>query len=118
MLYLYSIYEYLLIECPFRPVVFTRFTVLVGIITRTAVATVFRGKYSSLFLSVDPIEVPLYPENTPSKGKNLAGSPAVIQITPEAKRFVGETRKMFINGPWVEAASGKTLPVYDPAASD
>jgi phenylacetaldehyde dehydrogenase len=42
----------------------------------------------------------------------------VIQITPEVKWFVGETRKMFIDGPWVEAASGKTFLVYDPATSD
>jgi len=32
--------------------------------------------------------------------------------------FVGKPRKMFINGKWVEAASGKTFPSYNPATGE
>ena len=32
--------------------------------------------------------------------------------------FVGKPRKIFINGKWVEAASGKTFPSYNPATGE
>jgi len=34
------------------------------------------------------------------------------------QEFVGKPRKMFINGKWVEAASGKTFPSYNPATGE
>jgi phenylacetaldehyde dehydrogenase len=48
----------------------------------------------------------------------MAVSDTAIQIAPEVKQFVGETRKMLIDGKWVEAASGKTFPVYNPATGE
>jgi len=40
------------------------------------------------------------------------------QIHSRVQEFIGTPRKMFINGKWVEAASGKTFPVYNPATGD
>lgn len=37
---------------------------------------------------------------------------------PRASEFLSEARKMLINGKWVEAASGKTFPVYNPATGE
>jgi phenylacetaldehyde dehydrogenase len=34
------------------------------------------------------------------------------------QEFVGKPRKMFVNGKWVEAASGKTFPSYNPATGE
>ena len=48
----------------------------------------------------------------------MAVSDTEIQIAPEVKQFVGETRKMLIDGRWVEAASGKTFPVYNPTTGE
>src|SRR5258708_37137159 len=48
----------------------------------------------------------------------MAVSDTAIQIAPEVKRFLGEPRKMLIDGKWVEAASGKTFPVYNPATGE
>jgi len=36
----------------------------------------------------------------------------------EVQAFVGKPRKMFIDGKWVEAASGKTFPSYNPATGE
>ena len=35
-----------------------------------------------------------------------------------ANEFLSSPRKMLINGDWVNAASGKTFPVYNPATGD
>jgi phenylacetaldehyde dehydrogenase len=48
----------------------------------------------------------------------MAVSDTAIQIAPEVKKFVGETRKMLIDGKWVDAASGKTFEVYNPATGE
>jgi phenylacetaldehyde dehydrogenase len=48
----------------------------------------------------------------------MAGSDTAIQIAPEVKQFVGETRQMLIDGKWVDAASGKTFEVYNPATGE
>src|SRR5260221_5397128 len=48
----------------------------------------------------------------------MAVSDTAITIAPEVKQFVGETRKMLIDGTWVDAASGKTFPVYNPATGE
>jgi len=36
----------------------------------------------------------------------------------EVQAFIGKPRKMFIDGKWVEAASGKTFPSYNPATGE
>ncbi len=48
----------------------------------------------------------------------MAVSDTAITIAPEVQQFVGETRKMLIDGKWVEAASGKIFPVYNPATGE
>ncbi len=45
----------------------------------------------------------------------MAVSNQKIQMAPEVSQFIAQPRKMFIDNEWVEAASGKTFPVYDPA---
>src|SRR5437763_5204822 len=40
-------------------------------------------------------------------------------VTSEVRQFLGgRSRKMLIDGKWVEAASGKTLTTYDPATEE
>jgi phenylacetaldehyde dehydrogenase len=40
-------------------------------------------------------------------------------VAPGVRQFIGgRTRKMLIDGKWVEAASGKTLTTYDPATEE
>ncbi len=40
-------------------------------------------------------------------------------VDPGVRQFIGgRTRKMLIDGKWVEAASGKTLTTYDPATEE
>ena len=41
-----------------------------------------------------------------------------ISINPAAKSYVSKPRKLFIDGAWVNAASGKTFPVYDPSTGE
>ncbi len=48
----------------------------------------------------------------------MAVSESAVQIAPQVKQFVAEPRKMLIDGTWVEAASGKTFPVYNPATGE
>src|SRR5580692_1942558 len=43
---------------------------------------------------------------------------AVVQPDVNVTGFVSKTRKILINGKWVEAASGKTFPTYNPATGD
>ncbi len=40
------------------------------------------------------------------------------KISPKIQQFLSSTRKMLIDGKWIEAASGKSFPVYDPATGD
>ena len=40
------------------------------------------------------------------------------QIHPQVAEFVDKPRKMLINGKWVNAASGKTFPTYNPATGE
>src|SRR5277367_6101767 len=40
------------------------------------------------------------------------------QIHPQVAEFIDKPRKMLINGKWVEAASGKTFPTYNPATGE
>src|ERR1700738_2714495 len=40
------------------------------------------------------------------------------QIHPQVAEFIEKPRKMLINGKWVNAASGKTFPTYNPATGE
>src|ERR1700692_2028143 len=46
----------------------------------------------------------------------IAVSP--IQIDSRVSDFISQPRKMLINGKWVNAASGKTFPTYNPATGE
>jgi len=39
-------------------------------------------------------------------------------MEPSVSRFIAARHRMLINGKWVEAASGKTFPTYDPATGE
>ncbi len=41
-----------------------------------------------------------------------------VQVDPAAEEFVGRERQMLIGGDWVDAASGKTFEVFNPATGD
>ena len=41
-----------------------------------------------------------------------------VQMDDKVTSYVSKNRKMFINGQWVEAASGKTFPTYNPATGE
>jgi len=43
---------------------------------------------------------------------------ATIQLEDKVTEFISKTRKMLINGKWVDAASGKTFPTYNPATGE
>src|SRR5712691_6192201 len=40
------------------------------------------------------------------------------KLSGPVSQFIAQKRKMLIDGKWVDAASGKTLDVYDPATGD
>ncbi len=40
------------------------------------------------------------------------------QVHSRVQEFISKPRKMFIDGKWVEAASGKTFPTYNPATGE
>ncbi len=48
----------------------------------------------------------------------MATATPVIPVDENVSRFVGKTRQMLINGKWVNAASGKTFPTYNPATGE
>ena len=48
----------------------------------------------------------------------MAVSSTEIAIAPEVSRFLAQPHKLLINGKWVEAASGKVFPVYNPATGE
>src|SRR5258706_8358589 len=41
-----------------------------------------------------------------------------VQIDSRVSYFIGKPRKMLIDGKWVNAASGKTFPTYNPATGE
>ena len=43
---------------------------------------------------------------------------AEIRLDKRVTSFVKERRKLLIDGKWVDAASGKTFPVHNPATSE
>ena len=48
----------------------------------------------------------------------MAISDKEVQVAPVVSQFMAQPRKMLIDGQWVEAASGKTFPVYNPATGE
>jgi len=48
----------------------------------------------------------------------MSATASAPQIHNRVQEFIGLPRKMYINGDWVEAASGKTFPVYNPATGE
>jgi len=41
-----------------------------------------------------------------------------VQLQNKVQDFISKARKMLINGKWVESASGKTFPTYDPSTGE
>src|SRR5579872_7578857 len=48
----------------------------------------------------------------------MATATQAVPMDDKVTRFVSQTRKMLINGKWVEAASGKTFDTYNPATGE
>src|SRR5271156_5399949 len=48
----------------------------------------------------------------------MATATATAALDQHVSSFVSRTQKILINGKWVEAASGKTFPSYNPATGD
>jgi len=48
----------------------------------------------------------------------MSATASAPQIHSRVQEFIGLPRKMYVNGDWVEAASGKTFPVYNPATGE
>ena len=48
----------------------------------------------------------------------MATALPTIQLNDKVAEFISKPRKMFINGKWVEAASGKTFASYNPATGE
>jgi phenylacetaldehyde dehydrogenase len=48
----------------------------------------------------------------------MATATQAIPVDENVSRFVAKTRQMLINGKWVDAASGKSFPTYNPATGE
>lgn len=48
----------------------------------------------------------------------MVAAPVQYALDSNVVSFISAPKKMLINGKWVDAASGKTFPVYDPATGD
>jgi len=48
----------------------------------------------------------------------MATATQAVPMTENVSKYVAKTRQMLINGKWVDAASGKTFPSYNPATGD
>jgi phenylacetaldehyde dehydrogenase len=48
----------------------------------------------------------------------MAVSDTQINVAPEVQQFIAQPRPLLIDGKWVQAASGKTFPVYNPATGE
>jgi len=51
-------------------------------------------------------------------GGLLMATAPTIEMHSKVAEFISKPRKMLINGKWVEAASGKTFPTYNPATGE
>src|SRR5580704_7059728 len=48
----------------------------------------------------------------------MATATQAVKLDDKVSRFISRKHKMLIGGKWVEAASGKTFPTYNPATGD
>ncbi len=48
----------------------------------------------------------------------MSATASISQVHPRVQKFIATARKMFIDGNWVNAASGKTFPTYNPATGE
>ena len=48
----------------------------------------------------------------------MATATQAVRLEDNVTRYVSKTRQMLINGKWVDAASGKTFPTYNPATGE
>jgi len=48
----------------------------------------------------------------------MATTASASLLDQNVSKFISKTHKILINGKWVEAASGKTFPTYNPATGD
>ena len=48
----------------------------------------------------------------------MATATHAVQLDDKVTTFVGRKQKMLINGKWVDSASGKTFPTYNPATGE
>jgi phenylacetaldehyde dehydrogenase len=48
----------------------------------------------------------------------MATTASATMLDQNVSKFISKTHKILINGKWVEAASGKTFPTYNPATGD
>jgi len=48
----------------------------------------------------------------------MATATQAIPLNENVSRYVAKTRQMLINGKWVDSASGKTFPTYNPATGE
>ena len=48
----------------------------------------------------------------------MATAASAPVIDPGVSRFISRTHKLLINGEWIEAASGRSFPVYNPATGE
>ena len=48
----------------------------------------------------------------------MATATQPVQVEKNVTQFVAKPRQMLINGKWVNAASGKTFPTYNPATGE
>src|SRR5450631_2259013 len=48
----------------------------------------------------------------------MATATQAVRPNEKVSGYVSTARKMFINGKWVDAASGKTFPTYNPATGE
>src|ERR1017187_5951586 len=48
----------------------------------------------------------------------MATATQAVQLTDSVSRYIAKSRQMLINGKWVDAASGKTFPTYNPATGE
>src|SRR6516165_243053 len=50
--------------------------------------------------------------------EQMATAAQAVPVDESVSQFVAKTRQMLINGKWVNAASGKTFPTYNPATGE
>ena len=48
----------------------------------------------------------------------MATTASVPSLDQNVSKFVSKTHKILINGKWVDSASGKTFPTYNPATGE